>query len=204
MNDTLPIILSLAAVAALVIFLLMRKKAKKTDIVTERLQAEIDKLTGRTTTPLGVVILSDSPRSEQFIAAVDAGFRLYQKIAEQEGYKNYPAPEHFTVLVFPAVTETDSSGNYSPSFKVFLSPTDPYNGSVYDKGGYVWAAEQVIGLDDGIFAVAENNNFEYCKNATYNGLEHLLLWYCDRQRFEATKDHSQTGGHPIITDKTPA
>ena len=197
MNDTFVIIgvmIALAAMVGLVYFI----KKKKKDIVTDQLQKEIDKLTGKTVTPLGVSVLSQSPRTNEFLQAVDAGFELYQKIAKQEGYTNYPEPSHFTVLVFPSVSDRDSTGNYAPSFKAFLSKNSSYIGSIYDKGGYILAAEQVVGLEDGIFAVADNNQFEYCRAATYNGLEHLLLYYCDRERFHQTADHSKTGGHPII------
>ncbi len=197
MNDTFIIIGVMIALAALVAVIYFFKKKRK-DIVTDQLQKEIDKLKIETKTPLGVKVLSQTTRTNEFLQAIDAGFELYQKIAKQEGYTNRPEPSHFTVLVFPSVKDTDSNGNYAPSFKVFLSKKSSYNGSVYDKGGYILAAEQVIGLENGIFAVADNNQFEYCKTAVYNGLEHLLLYYCDRERFHQTADHSQTGGHPII------
>lgn len=121
--------------------------------------------------------------------------------AKTLGWTQHLDPNEYTLLIFPSVRDYDDQGTYSPSFQVFLDPNSPYNGSVYDHGGYIYAAERCLtdsaGNLTGTFIIAANNSKEYTKTAVSNGLDHLFAWYNDRVLYEATKDHSKGGGHPL-------
>ncbi|HYP54633.1 MAG TPA: hypothetical protein VEQ42_13870, partial [Pyrinomonadaceae bacterium] len=85
---------------------------------------------------------------------------------------------------------------YSPDIAVGSAQ---YAGSVYDQGGYVYASGMVISTQQSAFIIAEHERdwHRVSDVARYEG-EHLVLYHNDRRRYEATKDHSQGGGHPIL------
>ncbi len=74
-----------------------------------------------------------------------------------------------------------------------------YAGTVYDQGGYIYAAGMVISTDSNSFVIAEHTKqlTRISNVVRYEG-EHLVLYHNDRRRFNATQDHSGGGGHPIL------
>ncbi len=92
--------------------------------------------------------------------------------------------------------DKDSTGQYSPDIAIGAAQ---YAGSVYDQGGFIYAAGIVVALNPCAFLIAEHSkNYERVSNVVRYEGEHLVLYHNDRKRFEATKDHSKGGGHPIL------
>ena len=124
---------------------------------------------------------------------------MHVRAAAREGFINTISTQTITVLVFPSVREFYENGNYSPSVKVFIDENDSYAGSDYDKGGYILAAERVLSFTPFVYIIAEyKQDWEQAKNANFYAYEHALLKLNDEARFQATVDHSNGGGHPIL------
>lgn len=180
----------------------MSRKGKIVGVIKpkDRQQAIIDSLTAATVVD-GAMVLSRMALSEDVKQGIkDAFFERTEK-AKMLGWTKGFNPADYTIYVFPSVRDIDLDGNYSPVFQVFLLPSDSYIGSVYDHGGWIYAAEQII--MNGIaptnkFIITANNSREYTQNAVANGLDHLLAYKNDRALYERTKDHSDgVSRHPL-------
>src|SRR5262249_32554262 len=102
----------------------------------------------------------------------------------------------YTVFIAKADRTKDSAGQYSPDIAVGAAQ---YAGSIYDQGGYIYAAGMVISFNPSAFVIAEHSrDLNRVSNVVRYEGEHLVLFYNDRRRYEATKDHSKGGGHPIL------
>ena len=90
----------------------------------------------------------------------------------------------------------DSSGQYSPDIAVGAGQ---YRGSVYDQGGYVFAAGMVLAYSPLAFVIAEHErDWQRISNVVRYEGEHLILYHNDRRLYAQTADHSRGGGHPIL------
>lgn len=201
-------VISLAIVAAILGYLVLAYKQRlfpfKPKVIgvirDNRQQAVIDTLREKTIIG-GAVILSQAPLSGDVQNGIVDAFIERKDAALAKGWRAGLSPQNYTIYVFPSVRDTDLDGNYSPVFQVFLPPGSPYVGSEYDKGGWIYAAEQCLTDGNGNltnqFVIAANNSRAYTARATSYGLDHLFLWHNDRAEYERTKDHSQGGGHPL-------
>lgn len=173
--------------------------------VVKETQAIVDSLVVHTNTPKGVFVLSQKTMAPEAITAIDEEFDNMFQIAQRLGYSNKLQHSLYTVLVFPSVKDYDSSGTYSPSFKVYFEAGNAYDETIWDQmpnypGGWTYAAEWVMDLDQCRFVIADNNSIEYTKNVIHYGLDHLLPYHNDRAFYEATKSHAQgQNPHPILT-----
>jgi hypothetical protein len=223
MNDNIIGILIVAAiaVAAALIFWNRRKvkaaKAAKTGYAAAQMQAIINSLDGNTPAIPGIQprIMHRGQLKPEILAGIREGFRERAAKAQtmlkdpnnpQSGFWDQGlAPEIYTVMVFPALRDYSSDGTYAPSFQVFFNPGDPYDESIYDQqpnqpGGWTFAAEQVLtsnGVPVDVFIIADNNSEEYSALATANGLDHIFAARNNTALYEATKDHSTGGSHPL-------
>ena len=149
-----------------------------------------------TTTQNGVKVYAVNKPNEQTLDAIDQGFADLFAIARRYGYTKRMNYSDYTVFIARADRTKDSNGNYSPDVAV---PAGQYAGSVYDKGGYIYAAGMVLAFNPSAFVVAEHEkNFERISEVVRYEGEHIILYYNDRTLYEKTKDHSQGGGHPIL------
>ena len=147
-------------------------------------------------TPRGVRVYSVSrPRSEA-LRAIDSGLSELFAIAARRGYRQGLNYSDYTVFIGRADRNRDSAGAYSPDIALGAAQ---YRGSVYDKGGYVFAAGMVLSMEPGAFLIAEHDrDFGRIANiARYEG-EHIILYHNDRRLYQQTYDHSRGGGHPIL------
>ncbi len=102
----------------------------------------------------------------------------------------------YTIFIARADRTKNRDGIYSPDIAV--APAQ-YAGSIYDQGGFIYAAGMVLEFNPCVFVIAEHDR-EFRRVADvvrYEG-EHLVLYYNDRALFEKTADHSRGGGHPIL------
>jgi hypothetical protein len=147
-------------------------------------------------TPRGVRVYSvNRPRAEA-LRAIDSGLSELFAIAARHNYRQGLNYSDYTVFIGRADRDRDSSGAYSPDIAIGAAQ---YAGSVYDKGGYVYAAGMVLSMAPGAFLIAEHDrDFQRIANvARYEG-EHIILYNNDRRLFQQTYDHSRGGGHPIL------
>lgn len=155
-----------------------------------------DEFTISTTTRQGARIYAVRQPSAKMLAAIDQGLADLFAAAERNGYGRRLNYSDYVIFIARADRRTNSDGQYSPDIAV---PTGQYAGSVYDQGGFIYAAGMVIGYNPLAFIIAEHDrDFPRVSEAVRNEGEHLVLYHNDRRRYNATLDHSRGGGHPIL------
>lgn len=153
-----------------------------------------------TTTPRGVRLFTRAggarPRAEM-MRAIDDGLSELFAIARRNRYAARTRHADYTVFIARPDRTQNRDREYSPD--VALPVDGNYAGSIYDQGGYVYAAGLVVAFDPCAFAVAEHErDYERVRNiARYEG-EHIILYHNDRARYNATLDHTRAGAHPIL------
>jgi hypothetical protein len=170
--------------------------AQNPSVLAEAERITGDRFTYAARTSRGASVFAVSRPSPGDLAAIDTGLTDLFAVARKNGYRRHLNYSDYTVYIAKADITTDSDGRYSPGIAV---PANQYRGSVYDQGGYIYAAGMVIDFPTSTFVIAEHTkDFEGISNVVRYEGEHIVLFYNDRQRFDATKDHSKGGGHPIL------
>ena len=155
-----------------------------------------DRFTVAVRTPRGAGVYAVTRPSSTVLNAIDKGLTDLFAVARKNGYYKRLNYSDYTVYIARADRTKDSQGQYSPDIAV---GADQYAGSIYDQGGFVYAAGMVIANDPCSFVIAEHTkNFERISNVVRYEGEHLVLYHNDRRRYAATADHSKGGGHPIL------
>jgi hypothetical protein len=175
-----------------------QSQAGRTD---RRLLAQAEHYTGdrfnfETTTPRGARVVALRRPAPEALSAIDRGLTELFAVARRHGYRarlNYP---DYTIFIARADRTRNSSGAYSPDIALGAAQ---YAGSVYDQGGYIYAAGMVLSNDPCAFVIAEHErDWQRIANvARYEG-EHIVLYHNDRRLYQKTADHSGGGGHPIL------
>jgi hypothetical protein len=130
------------------------------------------------------------------LAAIDKGPYGSFAVAIKNGYSRKLNYADYTVFIGKPDRIKDGSGKYSPDIAVGAAQ---YAGTQYDKGGYIYASGMVLAQNPPTFVIAEHTaDFPRVSDVVRYEGEHLVLYHNDRRRYEATKDHSQGGGHPIL------
>jgi hypothetical protein len=169
--------------------------------VQNQVTAQAEKITGdkfrySSRTPRGVRIYSVNKPTVRMINAIDKGFGDLIKVAQKNGYYRNNNYSNYTVYIAKADRTKNSKGDYSPDIAVGAAQ---YQGSVYDQGGYIYAAGMVVAFNPSAFVIAEHNqNFQKVSDVVRYEGEHLVLYHNDRNLFNKTADHSNGGGHPIL------
>ncbi len=155
-----------------------------------------DRFPVSTVTPRGVRVWSRiSPRAD-VLRAIDDGMTELFSIARRHGYRSRLNYADYTVFIARADRTKDSSGKYSPDIAI---PSAQYAGSLYDQGGFIYAAGMVLAFNPRAFIIAEHErDLSRISNVVRYEGEHLILYYNDRSLYEKTADHSRGGGHPIL------
>jgi hypothetical protein len=155
-----------------------------------------DRFEFETLSPRGVRVYSVGRPNPATLRAIDGGLAELFAVAHRRGYRQRLNHSDYTVFIGRADRQRDSAGAYSPDIAVGSAQ---YSGSVYDQGGYVFAAGMVLSMEPGAFLIAEHErDFNRVANvARYEG-EHIVLYHNDRRLYQQTYDHSRGGGHPII------
>lgn len=149
-----------------------------------------------TRTPRGVAVLAVSRPRPEVLQAIDQGFSDLFVIAARHGYRNKLNYSDYTVFIARPDRLKDSAGNYSPDVAVGAGQ---YAGSVYDQGGFVFAAGMVLAFNPGAFVIADHTrDLGRISNVVRFEGEHIILFHNDRRLYQQTLDHSRGGGHPIL------
>ncbi len=160
----------------------------------ERISGDSFGITSRT--PLGATVYSVNRPSKAVLAAVDKGLTDLFAVARKNRYRNRLNYSDYSIYIGKADRQKDASGQYSPDIAVASAQ---YAGTVYDKGGYIYAAGIVVALNPCAFLIGEHTkNFARISDVVRYEGEHLVLYHNDRQLYNQTADHSQGGGHPIL------
>jgi len=149
-----------------------------------------------TATPNGAQVYGVNKPSAAMLSAIDTGLTDLFTVARKNGYSKRLNYSDYTVFIARPDRTQDSTGAYSPDIAIGAAQ---YAGSVYDKGGYIYAAGMVISNNPCAFLIADHTkDLQRVSNVVRYEGEHLVLYHNDRQRYLATRDHSKSGGHPIL------
>ena len=147
-------------------------------------------------TPRGTAVYAVNPPSRAMLDAIDRGLTDLFAVARKNGYSRGLDYRNFTVFIARADRTKDSAGAYSPDIAIAAKQ---YAGSIYDQGGYVYAAGMVISFSPGAFVIAEHaRDLNRVSDVVRFEGEHIVLYHNDRRRYAETADHSRGGGHPIL------
>jgi hypothetical protein len=165
-------------------------------VIAEAERVTKDKFSFNTTTPKGANVWSVKQPTKAMLNAIDTGLEDLFKVAKKNKYKKRLNYSDYTIFIAKADRAKDIDSNYSPDIAI---DAGQYAGSVYDKGGYIYAAGMVIAYNPCAFVIAEHEkNLERVSNVVHYEGEHLVLYHNDRKKFRETADHSKGGGHPIL------
>jgi hypothetical protein len=147
-------------------------------------------------TPKGALVYGVNKPSKDVLKAIDKGLKDLFDVAKKNGYTAKLNYSDYVVFIANADREKDADGNYSPDIAVNAGQ---YKGSIYDKGGYIYAAGMVVAYQPCAFLIGEHTkDFSRISDVVRYEGEHLVLYHNDRKRFNETADHSKGGGHPIL------
>lgn len=155
-----------------------------------------DRFTYFTETPRGArVVAVNRPRVEA-LQAIDAGLAELFAVARRNNYRARVNYSDYIVFIARADRTRDSVGVYSPDMAFDATY---YAGTVYDQGGYIYAAGMVFSYTPAALVVAEHErDWGRMSNVVRYEGEHLILFHNDRRRFQETADHTRGGAHPIL------
>jgi hypothetical protein len=170
--------------------------AQNRQVVAEAQRISGDRFVYSGMTPHGALVYSVSRPSPAMLSAIDRGLSDLFAVARKNGYSRRLNYGDYTIFVGRADRTKNSEGAYSPDIAVGAAQ---YAGSVYDQGGFVYAAGMVVSFNPGAFLIAEHTRDlqRVSEVVRYEG-EHIVLYHNDRRRFAETQDHSRGGGHPIL------
>lgn len=188
--------LTISTFAIAVFALCASVNAQNRNVVIQAERITGDSFTVTAFTPKGANIYGVRQPSVGMMNAIDKGLTDLFAVARRNGYGRRLNYSDYSVFIANADRQKDASGKYSPDIAVGAAQ---YAGTEYDKGGYIFAAGMVVSNNPMAFVIAEHTSdlARVSDLVRYEG-EHLVLYQNDRRRYEATKDHSQGGGHPIL------
>ncbi|MBA2379666.1 MAG: hypothetical protein H0V76_08845 [Blastocatellia bacterium] len=165
-------------------------------ILNEAQRVSGDRFTVTTRTPQGVRIHAVRRPSAAMLSAIDRGLTDLFAVARKNRYTRGLNHSDYTIYIANADRTRDAAGNYSPDIAIGSAQ---YAGSVYDQGGYIYAAGMIISNQPMAFLIAEHTGdvSRVADLVRFEG-EHLVLYHNDRRRYHQTADHSQGGSHPIL------
>ncbi len=147
-------------------------------------------------TPRGARVAAvNRPRTEA-LRAIDAGLAELFDVARRNNYRARLNYSDYVVFIARADRTRDSAGAYSPDMSFGAGS---YAGTVYDRGGQIFAAGMVSSYSPAALVVAEHErDWQRMANVVRYEGEHLVLYHNDRRRFQETADHVRGGAHPIL------
>ena len=155
-----------------------------------------DRFTVAARTSRGASVYALNRPSTAVLTAIDQGLTDLFAVARKNGYRSRLNYTDYTIYIARADRTKDSAGQYSPDFAI---GADQYAGSIYDQGGFIYAAGMVLAYTPCSFIIAEHaKDLDRVSNVVRYEGEHIVLYHNDRSRYNATADHSKGGGHPIL------
>lgn len=170
--------------------------AQSRSLVSQAERISGDRFTVVARTPMGATVYAVNQPNATMLSTIDAGLADLFAVARKNGYRRNLNYSNYTIFIAKPDRLKDIDGRYSPDIAVGAAQ---YAGSIYDKGGYIYAAGMVVSFAPGAFLIAEHTkDLNRVRDIVRFEGEHIVLYYNDRRRFLATQDHSKGGGHPIL------
>lgn len=170
--------------------------AQNRQLLSEARRITGDNFTFIARTPKGATVYAVSRPSAVMLRAIDKGLSDLLVVARKNGYYKRLNYSEYTIFIARADRTQNGDGQYSPDIAVGAGQ---YAGSIYDKGGYIYAAGMVLSFNPMAFVIAEHTKeFNRVSDVVRYEGEHLVLYHNDRRRYQETADHSRGGGHPIL------
>ncbi len=171
-------------------------KAQDVRVLSEAQRITGDRFTVSVKTPKGANVYAVNRPSAIVLRSIDKGLTDLFAVARKNGYSRRLNYSDYSIYIAKADRTKDYQGQYSPDIAIGVAQ---YAGTIFDKGGYMYAAGMVISNDPCSFVIAEHTkDFERVSNVVRYEGEHLVLYHNDRRRYNATADHSKGGSHPIL------
>jgi len=144
----------------------------------------------------GARVYAVNSPSSKMLNAIDRGLKDLFAVAAKNNYSKRLNYSDYTIFIARPDRMKDVNNQYSPDIAVGAAQ---YAGSIYDKGGYIYAAGMVLAFNPCAFVIGEHTkNFERVAEVVRYEGEHLILYHNDRKFYNRTLDHSKGGGHPIL------
>ncbi len=171
-------------------------EAQDRSLINKAQRITNDRFTYFAETSRGARVYAVNQPNAGTLKAIDEGLRNLFAVARKSGYNRKLNYSDYTIFIARADRTRSSSGQYSPGIAVGAAQ---YAGSVYDKGGYIYAAGMVLGYSPAAFVIAEHTeNLQGVSDIVRYEGEHIILYHNDRRLYNQTAEHSQGGGHPIL------
>jgi len=155
-----------------------------------------DSFSFTTQTPKGARVYAVRQPNSKMLNAIDKGLTELFAMAQKHEYQKRLNYSDYTIFIAKADRTTASDKNYSPDLAIGAAQ---YAGSIYDQGGFIYAAGMVLDYNPCAFVFAEHTkDFHRVSDIVRYEGEHLVLYHNDRRLYSKTADHSQGGGHPIL------
>jgi hypothetical protein len=147
-------------------------------------------------TPKGARVYAVKQPNSKMLDAIDKGLSDLFALAQKYKYQKRVNYSDYTIFIAKADRTQDSNKNYSPDIAIGAAQ---YAGSIYDQGGFVYAAGMVLAYNPCAFVFAEHTkDFQRVSDVVRYEGEHIVLYHNDRRLYNQTADHSKGGGHPIL------
>ncbi len=177
------------------VFVQAQNSAEQT-VIAEAERVSKDKFNFAVKTPKGAKVYGVKKPSAQMIAAIDKGLADLFAIAKKHNYKKRLKYSDYMVFIARPDRQKNYDGNYSPDIAVGAGQ---YAGTIYDNGGYIYAAGMVIAYNPCAFIIGEHiKDFNRVSDVVRFEGEHIVLYHNDRKLYNETADHSKGGSHPIL------
>jgi hypothetical protein len=171
-------------------------KGQDRTVINEAQKITNDRFTVSLTTPRGARVYAVNRPNARMLKAIDDGLANLFALSRKNNYSRRLNYSDYTIFIAKADRLKDSSGQYSPDIAIGAAQ---YAGSIFDQGGYIYAAGMVVAFNPNAFIIAEHTkHYERVSDVVRYEGEHLVLYHNDRRLFNQTADHSQGGGHPIL------
>lgn len=170
--------------------------AQNTKVQARAEQISGDRFTFTAKTPRGASIYAVDRPSSAMLKAIDKGLTDLFAVARKNGYRLRLSYADYSIYIAKPDRSKNADGQYSPDIAVGAAQ---YAGSVYDKGGFIYAAGMVVAFSPAAFLIGEHTkDFNRVSDVVRYEGEHIVLYHNDRRRYSETADHSRGGGHPIL------
>lgn len=165
-------------------------------VLSEAQRYSRDKFNFVVNSPRGARVYGVKKPSAQMLAAIDKGLTDLFAVARKNNYRKKLNYADYVIFIANPDRQKNADGGYSPDIAIGAAQ---YAGSVYDKGGYIYAAGMVIGYNPCAFLIGEHTkDFNRAADVVRYEGEHIVLYHNNRRLYNETADHSQGGGHPIL------
>ncbi|MDQ3323696.1 MAG: hypothetical protein M3525_14870 [Acidobacteriota bacterium] len=147
-------------------------------------------------TPNGARVYAVNQPTAKMLSAIDRGLKDLFAVAAKNNYPKRSSYSDYTIFIARPDRLKDINNQYSPDIAIGAAQ---YAGSIYDKGGYIYAAGMVLAFNPCAFVIGEHTkNFQRVSDVVRYEGEHLVLYHNNRRVYNKTLDHSRGGGHPIL------